>query len=153
MAMENFVFNIAKGRVAEFAHRVDAGDPSTSRIILVPLAVGDTAANARAFDDLAAVLAGTMDEAGGSWGRKVLTATDVSDIVVDDTGNLMPASIPNVTWTAPTVGQNVVGLLVCYIPVSTGADSTVIPMTAHIMAVTADGNNVVLNSGQYFQAT
>lgn len=35
--MANFVFNIAKGRVAEFFNRVDSNDPANSAIILVPL--------------------------------------------------------------------------------------------------------------------
>lgn len=65
--MANFMFNIAKGRVAEFFNRVDSNDPTNSAIILVPLSASDTEANLQDLDDLAAVLAAAPNEAGASW--------------------------------------------------------------------------------------
>ena len=38
--MADFVFNIAKGRVAELYNRVDSNDPANSAIIIVPVDVG-----------------------------------------------------------------------------------------------------------------
>lgn len=75
MAAETFVFNISKGRQAEFFNRVDSNDPANSAIILVPLNVGGTAAQGRDFDDLAAVLADVnFDEVTtNGWARKTLT--------------------------------------------------------------------------------
>lgn len=152
--MANFVFNIAKGRVAEYFNRVDANDPANSAIILVPLAVGDTQANLEDVDDLATLLAGTPNEAGGSWGRKTLSDAQTSALAVDDTNNRMPASIPSVTWTAPTAGQDTVALLVCYDSDTTaGTDSNIVPLTYHDFAVTADGNDVILNAGDVFRAS
>jgi len=152
--MADFVFNIAKGRVAEFYNRVDSNDPTNAAIILVPLATGDTEANLQDMDDLATVLAGTPAEAGASWGRKTLTDADLAAIAVDDTNNRMPASIPSVTWTTPTTGEDTVALLVCYDGDTTaGTDSNIIPLTYHDFAVTADGNDVVLNAGDTYRAS
>jgi hypothetical protein len=150
----NFTFNIAKGRVAEFVNRVDSNDPANSAIVLVPLAVGDTEANLQDLDTLAAVLATTPDEAGASWGRKTLTDADLAAIAADDTNNRMPATLPQVTWTAPTAGQNTVALIVAYDSDTTaGTDSNIIPLTYHDFAVTADGNDVILNAGDFLRAT
>lgn len=152
--MANFTFNIAKGRVAEYHNRVKSNDPANSALILIPLAVGDTQANLEDIDDVATLLAGTPDEAGGSWGRKTLTDAQLSALAVDDTNNRMPASVPAVTWTAPTTGQNTVALLIAYDGDTTaGTDSNLIPLTYHDFAVTADGNDVVLNAGDYFRAS
>lgn len=152
--MANFTFNIAKGRVVEYFNRVDSNDPTNSAIILVPLSAGDTEANLQDMDDLSTVLAGTPNEAGGSWGRKTLTDADLAAIAVDDTNNRFPATIPSVTWTAPTAGQDTVALLVCYDSDTTaGTDSNIIPLTYHDFAVTADGNDVVLNAGDVLRAS
>lgn len=152
--MANFTFNIAKGRVAEFFNRVDSNDPANSAIVLIPLAVGDTQANLQDLDDVATILAGTPNEAGASWGRKTLTDAQLSALTPDDTNDRMPASIPSVTWTAPTTGQDTVALLVAYDSDTTaGTDSNIIPLTYHDFAVTADGNDVVLNAGDVFRAS
>jgi len=150
----NFTFNIAKGRVTELFKRVDGNDPANSAIILVPLAVGDTQANLQDVDDLATLLAGTPNEAGGSWGRKTLTDADLAAPAPDDTNDRFPATIPAVTWTAPTTGQDTVALLVCYDSDTTsGTDSNIVPLTYHDFAVTADGNDVVLNAGDVLRAS
>jgi hypothetical protein len=154
MAQETFVFNIAKGRVAEFVHRVKVNDPANSALILVPLSAGDTEANAQDADTLTDAIATAMNEAAGDWGRKTITdaTAGFSDITVDDSGNLMPASLPSITWTAPTT--NIVGLLVCYdADTTSGGDSNVTPLTSHVLNVTGDGNDVVLNAGIFFQAS
>lgn len=152
--MANFVFNIAKGRVVEYFNRVDSNDPANSAIILVPLSVTDTEANLQDLDDLAAVIAAAPNEAGASWGRKTLTDADLAAIAVDDTNNRFPATVPAVTWTAPTTGQNTVGLLVCYDGDTTaGTDANIIPLTHHDFAVTADGNDVILSTGDVLRAS
>jgi hypothetical protein len=62
--------------------------------------------------------------------------------------------VPAVTWTTPAAGNNTTGLLVCYDPDTTGgADSAIIPLTHHDFVVTTDGNDVVLNVGDFFRAT
>jgi hypothetical protein len=153
--MANFVFNNGKGRVRELVERVDTNDPADAKILLVPLAVGDSEANLQDSDTLSAVLAGTPDRAGGSWGDKTLTDANFTgtDYDTNDTDNRGDASVPSVTWTAPTGGQNTVALIVCYTEVASPADSDWIPITYHDFVVTADGNDVVLNAGDFFRAS
>lgn len=153
--MANYVFNIAKGRVGEFFNRVDSNDPSTSAIILVPLSASGTESEAQDYDTLTAVLAGTANEqSSGGWARKTLTDTDLSAWAPDDTNNRGPATLPQVTWTGPTTGNNTTGLLVCYDDnTGSGTDSNIIPLVHCDFAVTADGNDVILNAGDCFRAS
>lgn len=153
--MANYVFNIAKGRVAEFFNRVDSNDPTNSAIILVPLSASGTEAEAQDYDTLTATLAGTANEqTSGGWVRKTLTDADLAAISVDDTNNRMPATLPQVTWTAPTAGNNTTGLLICYdSDTGAGTDANIIPLVHCDFVVTADGNDVILNAGDCFRAS
>jgi hypothetical protein len=150
----NYVFNIAKGRVVEFFNRVDSNDPANSAIILVPCSASDSEANAQDADTLTAALATAINEqTGGGWVRKTLTDSDIAAITVDDTNNRFPATLPSVTWTGPTAGSDTTGLLVCYDPDTTGgADTDIVPISHHDFAVTADGNDVILNAGDAVRA-
>ena len=157
--MANFTFNIAKGRVVEFYNRVENNDPTNSAIILVVLAATDTEANLQDIDDLAAVLAATPNEVGAAWGasngRKTLESVQLAAFPApDDTNNRYAVQVPQVTWTAVAAGNNAVGLLVCYDSDTTaGTDSNIIPLTHHDFAVTTDGNDVILNVGDFFRAS
>jgi hypothetical protein len=152
----NFVFNIAKGRMVEWFHRVDQNDPANSAIILVPLSTSSTSeAVAQDMDDLTEVLAGAANEqSSGGWARKTLTDADIAAIAVDNTNNRFPASLPSQTWTTPTAGNNTTGLLVCYDSDTTsGTDASIIPISEHDFVVTADGNDVILNAGDCVRCT
>ena len=153
--MADFIFNISKGRAVEFFNRVQSNDPANSAIILVPCSASDTEANAQDADTLTAALATAINEqTGGSWVRKTLTDSDLSAIAVDDTDNWFPATLPSVTWTAPTAGSDTTGLLICYDSDTTaGTDANIIPIAHCDMAVTADGNDVILNAGDCVQAS
>lgn len=159
--MANFAFTVSKGRTVEFYYRARNNDPSTSGLILVPLSVSGTQAEAQAYDTLTQVLAGVSDPAGGSWPRKTLTdaATSGNNVQLaafpapDDTQGRYDVSIPQVTWTAPSVGQNISGMLVCYAPDTAGADTTIIPISHHDLVFAADGTNFVLNSSVFWRAT
>lgn len=152
--MANFVYNIAKGRVNELVNRVDQNDPANSAIILVPLSASGTEAEGQDYDDLAAVLGGTANEqTAGGWVRKTLTDADIAAIAVDDVNNRFPGTLPAVTWTAPTAGNDTTGVLVCYDPDTTaGTDANIIPLVHCDMVVTADGNDVQKNAGDFFRA-
>ena len=154
--MANFVFNIAKGRIAELIERVDTNDPADAKIILIPLSASDSEANAQDADTVTAALATAMNEqTGGNWVRKTLTDADFAagDYAVNDTDNRMDVSVPAVTWTAPTAASNTTGLLICYTEEASPTDGGTIPLTHHDFAVTADGNDVVLNAGDFFRAS
>lgn len=157
MAAETFVTNIAKGRVVEFYNRAENNDPTNSALILVPLSVGGTAAQGRDFDDLTALLADANfdEQTAGGWVRKTLESAQLATLPApDDVNDRYAVALPSVTWTTPTAGNNVAQLLICYDSDTTsGTDANVIPLTAHVFAVTADGNDVVLNVGDFFRAS
>ena len=153
--MANYMFNLAKGRFVEFMNRVDSNDPANSAIILVPCSASDTEANAQDADTLTAALATAINEqSSGGWVRKTLTDSEIAAIAVDDTNNRFPATLPQVTWTGPTAGNNTTGLLICYDGDTTGGtDANIIPLAHCDFAVTADGHDVVLNTGDYARAS
>lgn len=154
--MASFVFNCAKGKVGEYAERVDTNEPANSALIVIPLKVGDTAANLQDMDTVTEVLAGTPDEQTEGWSRKTLTDSDLagSSYAGDDTNDRGQLSLPEIKWTTPTSGKNVVALLVAYDGDTTGGtDSNLIPLLYLDFAVTADGNDVALNAGEVFRAS
>ena len=155
--MANFAFNINKGRGVELYNRVENNDPSTSALVLVPLSASGTEAQGQDLDDLAAVEADAnfAERTTGSWVRKVLTDTELAAFPApDDTNNRYAVAVPQTTWTTPAASNNTTGLLVCY-DANTGAgtDSNISPITHHDFAVTTDGNDVILNAGDFLWAT
>lgn len=155
--MANFVFNIAKGQVAELYNRVESNDPAASALILVPLSASGTEAQGQDFDDLAAVLgdANFTEQAAGGWVRKTLTDAELAAFPApDDVNDRFAVQVPEVTWTGPTAGNDTTGLLICYDPdTGAGTDANIIPLSHHDFVVTADGNDVVLQVGDFFRAT
>ena len=133
-----------------------SNDPSTSALILIPLSAQGTEAEAQDYDTVAAVLGGTSDEqTSGGWSRKTLTDTELASLPApNDTDNRYDVAVPQVTWTAPTAPNNTVALLIAYdANTGSGTDSDLVPLTSHTFTVTADGNDVVLQAGNFFQAS
>ena len=154
--MADFEFNIAKGRFRELVERVDTNDPADAKIILIPLSASDTEANAQDAATVTAALATAINEqTAGGWVRKTLTDADFAagDYDTNNTDNRGDASVPSVTWTGPTAGSDTTGLLVCYTEEVTPTDAGTIPLSHHDFAVTADGNDVVLNAGDFIRAS
>lgn len=154
--MANFCFNIGKGRIAELYNRAESNDPTNSALILVPCSASDTEANAQDADTLTDALATAINEqTGGGWVRKTLESVQLAAFPApDDTNNRYAVAVPSVTWTAPTGGSNTTGLLICYDSDTTaGTDANIIPLTHHDFVVTADGNDVILNVGDFFRAS
>jgi hypothetical protein len=150
MAGLNFPFNIALGAVKNYAA---LGEGANDALLLVPIETtgieaDDTLNN---YDDLAALLAASNNEQT-TIGRKTITSATAT---VDDTNNRTDIDIADQTYTAPT-GNAVGKFLVCYDPDTTGGtDSTVVPLTAHAVSWTPDGNdaNIVINAAGFFRAT
>lgn len=156
--MADFVFNIAKGRVAEFYNRVKSNDPANSALIIVVIeANGDTDATMRDRDDLAALLGGTANEVTNTnYARKVLTDADLAALSIDDTNDRIDLDIPDQTWTAVAAGTAWTDVLVCYDPDTTGGtDSAIIPLTCHDFAVTPDGSDITaqIAAAGFFRAS
>lgn len=156
--MANFVFNIAKGRVAEYYNRVENNDPAASALIVVVLAASglETQAVLQDKDDLAAVVSGATDEVTGTgWNRKTLTDVELASFPApDDTNDRYAVQVPTFNWT-PSVGAvTSASLLVCYdADTAAGTDANIIPLTHHDFAVIPDGNQVVVSVGDFFRAS
>ena len=144
--MADFVFNIAKGAVAEMAR-----DDNTKFGILL-LKVAEADGTLQDYDTVAAILAGANTEADfTNYARKTgLTGT----LAVDDTGNVVTVDLADQTWTNAGNGtnNNLVKLIVYY--ENAAADATRVPCTGHDFVATTDGNDLLaqLTTAYFFQA-
>lgn len=152
--MGTFVFNIAKGRVAELYNRVDSNDPTNSALIIVPIDRGAT--TDATFIDMAAlntVLGSATERTTGGWNRKTLDDTALSAMTVDNTNDRMPLDFADQTWTAVSTGA-VTDLLICYDSDTTsGTDANIVPLTCHTFAITPDGSDVVATVADFYRAS
>jgi hypothetical protein len=151
----NFAFNSAKGRAVELYNHVDSNLVAASVLVLIPCSASDTEANAQDASTVTEALATAINEqTGGGWVRKDLTDTELAAFPgPDDTNNRYDVSLPAVTWTTPTAASNTTGLLVCYDATGSDADGVLLPISHHDFAVTADGNDVILNAGVFYRAS
>jgi hypothetical protein len=158
LASENFVFNIAKGRVGELVSNVLAG--GNDAIVWVPTNGSDeSAANGQDADTLAAVEAlGTFAEiTTGGWARITQDETgDGLSSAVDDTDNEWVVDSNDLAFGAIAASNNSVGVIACYDPDTTGgSDSDLIPLVHLVMNVTSDGSSVTFqhNAEGWYNAT
>lgn len=144
--MADFVFNIAKGRVAELYNRVDSNDPANSVLVILILATSgiETDAVLKDVDTVTALVAGTTNEVTNSgYARKTLTDADVVAFAPDDTNDRVDIDIPDQTWTAVAAGDGWNDFVVAYDNDSTtGTDANVVPLTQHDFVVTPDGSDI-----------
>lgn len=155
MAGVDFVFNIAKGRVAEYYNRVQSGDPAASTLIVVVLRVAGLEPDSvlQDYATLAAVLAGSTDEATNvNYARKSIAAGNLTALSADNVLDQMVCDTPDQTWTAVTAGDDWAKVLICYKP-SGAADSAVIPLTAHSFDVSPTGTDITVAINNFFRAT
>jgi len=147
--MADLVFNIAKGRVAEWYVRIDGNDPTNSAFIIVVVNAGTTTdASFRDFDTLSACLPG----AGGSaevtntgYARKVITDADLVAFAPDDTNDRVDLDFPDQTWTAVSAGTAWTDVLVTYDSDTTaGTDANIVPGTLHDFSVTPNGGDITM---------
>lgn len=153
--MADLVFNIAKGRVAEYLNRVDSNDPANSAIIVIPLDRGATTdATFRDHATGAAVIAAATERTTGGWNRKTFTDADLAALAVDNVNDRMPATVPAGLWTAVTGGALVVtDLLFAYDSDTTGGtDANLIPLVLLAFPVTPTGADEGFNAGDIFRA-
>jgi len=145
--MADFVFNIAKGAVAE---KVRDG---ASVLGMMLLKVSEADATLKDRDDLAAILANGSTEADfTNYARKTgLTAT----ITVDDTNDRVDVDIPDQTWTSAGGGTNntLTDLIVYY--QEAAADASRVPLTLHDFAETTTGSDITaqVNAAGFFRAS
>lgn len=139
--MANIVFNIALGRLAQYGDLSAAADS----LIMVPFAAAGlpTDATMRDYATLAAIKAGATEQT--TLGRKTLANVTVT---VDNTNDRVAIDCDDVTWTA-TAGSAIGAVVICYKPDTASADSAIIPLTKHDVAMTPDGNNFTLTVSDF----
>lgn len=154
--MANFVFNIAKGRVAELFNRVDVNDPANSEIVVLILATAGLESDATLIDkdDVAALVSGATDEAtNGGYARKHLTDADITMPAPDDANDRMDLDVADQTWTAVAAGSGWSKLVFAYDADNTaGTDANLIPLTCHDFVVTPDGSDITAQIAGFFRA-
>lgn len=137
--MADFVFNVAKGKIAYYC-----GLPATNDALVLVLlkATGlDSDATMRDLDTLAAVLAsGTTDECDFTgYSRRTLTGVTVT---VDDANDRTDMDAADPASYTNTGAQQASGkAIICYDPdTTTGTDADLIPLFGYDCAVTFDTN-------------
>lgn len=155
--MANFVFNIGKGRGVELYNHVENNAPAPSALILIPMSQSGTEAQGQDIDDMATLEADAnfAERTTGGWVRKTLTDVELVALPApDDVNNRYAVAVPSVTWTTPAAGNNTTGLVICYdADTAAGTDSNLLPIGHYDFVVTTDGNNVVLNAGDFLWAS
>jgi hypothetical protein len=134
--MADFVFNIAKGKLASLAALPTGGD-SLVAVLLVTAGL-EADSTLKDYDVLSTLLAGASDEATATnYARKTLAGVTVT---VDDTNDRVDITCSAFTWTAlgGASNQAIGKLLVCYKP-NGGTDANTVPLCALDQAFTTTG--------------
>lgn len=159
--MADLVFNIAKGKVNEYAARVNANDP-TNAAFIISVWNNDgssTDDNVRDADTVAAVeaLAGVTERTTNGWARKTLDQTGGLTVTVDDTNNWVDLDCPDQTWTGVALaGGASTDISFSYDSDTTGGtDANIVPCTWHDFAITPDGSDVTaqIATAGFFRAS
>ena len=157
--MADFVFNIAKGRVAELYNRVDLNDPANSALVILILATAgiESDATLRDVDTVTALVAGTTNEVtNAGYARKTLTDADIAAFAPDDTNDRVDLDIPDQTWTGVAAGDGWNDFVVTYDSDTTGGtDANIVPLTQHDFVVTPDGSDITaqIAAAGFFRAS
>jgi hypothetical protein len=150
MSGTDFVFNIAKGKIAYYGGLPAANDA----FIVIPLETSglETDAVLKDKDTFTDVISGATNEQT-TMGRKTTTAVSVT---VDDTNDKVVIDITtDPVWTACT-GNAIAKLVVCYDPDTTGGtDADLVPLFCLSCDITPDGSDftAVINASGVGQAT
>jgi hypothetical protein len=154
--MADQVFNIAKGKVAQYFQNVEDGSPANAKIYMIVFNSSDTDDAVRDCDTVAAIeaLSSTAEVTNTNYSRKEILAADIT-ITIDDTNNRVDIDIADESWTAVAAGTAWTDICLAYDPDSTtGTDSTLVPLTWHDFAVTPDGSDITaqINASGVFRA-
>jgi hypothetical protein len=156
--MSDFTFNVSLGREVEYYQRVDGNDPSTATLTGEVLRAAAIEADTvlKDYDTLSAILAAANDEATNSgYARKDWSDSDLAAYTVDDANDRTQLFLPTpITFATIGSGDVWAKLLVCYNPTA-GADSTIIPITAHDLLyqgsyVVPNGSNITITNTNGF---
>lgn len=143
--MANFVFNIARGSIAEKVR-----DGANIQILVLATAgieADDTLNNA---DTVTALVSGTTNEVtNGGYARKSIANGSIT-LTVDDTANTVTVDVADQTWTGIAAGDGWNDAVVC--EDVGGADGTRVPLTQHDFVLTPDGSDITATIANFFSA-
>ncbi len=145
--MADLVFNVSKGKLAQYASLPAANDA----LIAIPIEAAGVEADAviRDYDDVAAILAAATNEQT-TMGRKTLGSVTVT---VDDANDRVNIDCADIVWTG-AAGNAISDILICYDPdTTTGTDSSLIPLTWHDFSATPDGSDLVATVSDFARAS
>lgn len=156
--MANVLPNIAKGRAVELYRRVDLNDPSTARFVWVLCSGSDTDAALADYDDLAAILAGPLNEITNTgYARVIQTDTETATATPDDTNNRWDLDLPDPNFGPIQTGAVTASTraILCYDPNTGGGDSAMVPVGIWDYATTFDTSSVIptIDAAGWFRAT
>lgn len=159
--MADFVFNQAKGKLAEWASRINANEPANSAFIIALLAATGVQEDSvlKDLDNFEALVAGATNFATNTGaGRKTITDAGSITITVDDTNDRTDVAMPNVTFTAlANDGTGGISDLVVGFDsdTTTGTDANINVGTQHDFAITPDGSDVTVQfaAAGFFRAS
>lgn len=157
--MPDFVFNVAKGRVAELYNRVDLNDPANSALIVAVLATAGIESDAvlRDKDHFADLVAGTTNEVTNSgYTRKTLTDADIVAFAPDDANDRVDLDIPDQTWTGVAAGDGWNDFVTNYDnDTAAGTDTNLVVLTQHDFVITPDGSDITaqIAAAGFFRAS
>lgn len=143
--MADLIFNRAKGRITEWAVRINANDPANSVLVIEAINTTATDATLRDLDDFAAIEADalTAEVTNGGYARKVLSDASGITITFDDTNDRVDTDIPDQTWVAVAAGTAWTDLVIGYDSDSTaGTDAAILPGGLFDFVVTPDGSDI-----------
>jgi hypothetical protein len=154
--MADIVFNVAKGRAAEFYWRVENNDPAASELVIAILATAgiETDAVLRDKTTFADVVSGTTNEVtNAGYAKKVLTETELAAFAVDQANDRVDLDLPDQTWTGVAAGDGWNDLMTGYDPVGSQTMTDIIPNTLHDFVVVPDGSDITAQINIYFRAS
>jgi hypothetical protein len=153
--MADFVFNIAKGKVARYADLPDANDALI--VVILKLAGVESDATLKDYDNLSVILAAANDECDFTgYSRKTLASVTST---VDDTNDRMDtdAADPSAYTNSGGSSQAASKLLVVWDGDTTGgSDTNIVPLTAHDCAITFDigvATTIAFATAGFFRAS
>ena len=143
------VCNASKGKINEYAARVNANDPADAVLVLALFigsgATDDDYTDADTFSAIEALQ--TAEVTDPSYGRIILDDTAIGATTIDDGANSQSFDIADQTWTALSGGDSVTKLVVGFDADSTsGTDADIIPCTHHDFVLLTNGSDVVAQS-------
>lgn len=143
--MANFVFNIARGSIAEKIR--DGANIQVLVLATAGIEADDTLNNSAT---VTALVAGTTNEVTNTgYARKSIANASVT-LTVDNTANSVALDIADQTWVGVAAGDGWNDVVVA--EDVGGADGSRVPLTQHDFVITPDGSDITAQVANFFTA-